>query len=159
MPHIVTSDDLHQWRRSRKLKQKRLAELLGVTPTTVCNWEAGRTRTPINLAERLEKLAYDLAPRPQPKAPDYIHHENSPHLYAELTHGHKRVHVWRGTHPKELIENGFLDPLACGVDIADIDPDTRQVKSNRIPFKVLQNPLYLDAVKRWKASGRYHPYP
>ncbi len=43
---MVSPEQLNRWRYARRISQKRLAELLGMAPATVNNWENGHTRIP-----------------------------------------------------------------------------------------------------------------
>ncbi len=43
---LLTPEKLNRWRYARRVSQKRLAELLGMAPATINNWENGHTRIP-----------------------------------------------------------------------------------------------------------------
>ena len=59
--------DILVWRRKRNMTQSTLAGHLGVSRATVINWERGNHRLPMNMASRLETIAYTLAPAPEKK--------------------------------------------------------------------------------------------
>ena len=52
----MTPEELREWRTSRGLTQKQLAELLGVKQSSVSRWEDGKRKIPPFLKLALEKI-------------------------------------------------------------------------------------------------------
>lgn len=142
---MMQGRDIRIWRQDRKLTLAQLAKHLGKSRNTIWNWENGKTPIPVNMASQLETLAYTTAPKPVDVAPTIITPTTCPRLYAKDRPGR-----WakRGIHPASLVDTGFLDP-------AVLDGALKTDHSwQHVPFAVLEDPRYLDAVARWNASGR-----
>lgn len=60
---IIDAKDFRLWRAGHNITSAEAAELLGVSRRTVWTWEAGRSLTPRDLAERLAKADAILAAR------------------------------------------------------------------------------------------------
>lgn len=66
----MDGSDIRAWRRQRRITQQRLAELLGVHPVTVANWERGHHAIPATmLALALEALDARLSSAADCSAP------------------------------------------------------------------------------------------
>lgn len=64
---MVNEHALIGYRRSQKITQRQLAQLIGVRDSTVCKWETGRARIP---AERVPSLCEALGCEPADLRPD-----------------------------------------------------------------------------------------
>ena len=143
---MVTGTEIMLWRRARKMTQGILSKHLGVSRQTVNNWEQGKTRAPLDLAQRLEKLAFTTAPKPVDVAPTHIMPRTAPKLYSRA---YKGGYAPLGVHPASLVNAGFLAPEVLDGALRDTDGYWSMV-----PYTVLEDPRYLDAVERWQKSGR-----
>jgi DNA-binding transcriptional regulator YdaS (Cro superfamily) len=81
--------ELVAWRRKQFLDQVDLADLLGVHPTTVANWERGRTRIP-----QMAELAFET-----------------------ITQQRARLIKQLALRRRELAEQRALKAIAQGVDL------------------------------------------
>src|SRR5882724_13504194 len=141
----MVGTDITVWRKERKMTQGTLAQRLNVTRKTINRWEAGESRLPADLGDRLQHIAITTDPKPYELLPTIITPLTCPRLYAR-----DRPDRWakRGIHPASLADTGFLDP-------AVLDGAVKTEHSwQHVPFAVLEDPRYLDAMARWNASGR-----
>lgn len=68
----MTPRDLKIWRLDRKLTLVRMARGLGVSRNTAWNYENGATPLPVDLAERLNAMTFDLAGKLAEGPPDRL---------------------------------------------------------------------------------------
>lgn len=123
--------DLLTWRRERKLKQDALAAMLGVTRKTVVNWETGKHRLPMDLAKRLERLAYTMAPKAIEGRPELLT-SSAAHLRPDLK--------LYGISHKGGQSRGPEHPESLGFKRAD--------EHSPLPFAILESAEYIEALAR-----------
>jgi len=132
----MTGNDLHAWRRERRLKQADLANMLGVSRQTLINWELGKHRLPIDLPQQLERLAYTMAPKAPLGPPDLITLKTASYWPQFRLYGNDYdPKAWGSEHPYVL---GFPAQGPQGKDA--------------YPSSLLSTPAYLEAVERARAK-------
>lgn len=120
--------DIAIWRKKNNLTQAELAKRMGVTRTTVANWEAGKYRLPINLKAKLAALLEipKEVTTPSTITPDTSGHWPQLNLYNKL----RGMAGWTAgeEHPRRLV------PALCQ-------------KDGPVSSSILSDPRYLEALK------------
>ena len=110
----IICERIMHYRNLMGMEQKTLAELIGVTPNSISNWENGRSRPDINLlpgiCEALNISLYDLFNIPDPIIKYTARQQMLVEDFTRLSEGHKKA------------VEGMIDTL-CRVEAAENCPE------------------------------------
>jgi hypothetical protein len=137
---VLEPNDILLWRRARKLKQADLATMLDRGRETLVRWETGKASIPDWVAGRLEEIAFTLAPKAQPKLPDFVTPSSAPYLFKK----HPTGWVRRAAHPGIVVVRQLLDPTAFSENV-EYDSTGQWIN---IPFGILEREEYKLAAQR-----------
>ena len=91
----VICERIQHYRNLMGMEQKALADLIGITPNSISNWENGRSRPDVNLlpgiCEALNISFYDLFDIPDPTVKFTARQQLLADSFTDLSEGHKQA--------------------------------------------------------------------